>query len=510
MMIPVRIHVPAESPSMTRSHILVLVGALALGVGFGCRVQRDNPDHCFHAHGDATCLERFPDASLPYCAAESCSDAPYGCVAELPEPDCYSPCGDEALLGEGECEVADESESGSDSDTSGVPPDMPPESECELDSDCLDQGGTLFCIDGSCEPCSSMPDPNLACATRDPALPVCHEDECVVCWGEDQAVCSAQGQICLPDTTGCGPCTDHDQCPGGAACNILDGVCFPEDAVWHIDGDGGQDFTTIEDTISNIFPGEAATFILHELDGDAIYQDRVFVSSKSIAVLAAPDEQPRVEQEAINVPAVLVVDGLFYTRGMEFRGIEGMSVTEQSRAHVENSAFYVTEGPAIDVGLDSYLVMRNSMVRGGGIDLRVLVARDSGYYDVVNSTLYGLAGEVLSCATVPTKHSSVRNSLILSYSDAELSNCPPVWLNTRGNAFSAEIVGEWNNVVIGLAQPDWFVDGLFDLHLTDQIPLTVTTAATWEEGDPLTDFDGDPRPVGPDVTDWAGADVPSP
>ncbi len=499
---------------------LGLTLTLCFGLALGCRVRRDNPEHCFHAQGDSTCLERFPDGSLPFCASESCGDAPYGCVAELPEPDCYSPCGADTLLGEGECEVAEgdsTSDTGETTDEStGEPPDLPPGPECELDSDCLDHEGTPFCIGGACESCSSLPDPGLGCAMLNPDLPVCHADECVACFGDDQEVCKAQSLFCLPDTTLCGPCTNHDQCPGQAACDILEGLCFPENEVWHVDGDGGADFTTLAETLEYVAPGQGrdfVTFILHERDGGVAYSGMLHAlaaTDQTLALIAAPGEAPLTTSQSIKAGVVANGDSKIYVRGVEVEGQGAIDVTGSGTVYVENSEFYVSVGPAVELSQGGKLILRNSMLRGGFTDVRLVVTTSSSSFDIVYSTLLGLGDGLLDCSGLP-KLSTLRNSVLVGPEGSPLSTCSPISVDLQGNALSEAVASEPNNTVIGGLQSEWFADGgLYDLHLTDQVPLALTTAATWIDGDPMTDIDGDPRPVGPDTTDWAGADVPAP
>jgi len=50
--------------------------------------------------------------------------------------------------------------------------------------------------------------------------------------------------------------------------------------------------------------------------------------------------------------------------------------------------------------------------------------------------------------------------------------------------------------------------GTGDFSLTAMRPPAIDTTAQWNEGDPLTDIDGDPRPTTDGAADYAGADVP--
>lgn len=123
------------SPKLTLVALAFASGTL-LG---GCRVTRPNPEHCFHAAGDETCAERDP--ALPFCATPTCDDAAYGCVAEPPEPDCYSPCGGSATaeLDDSCIEVAGDGDGDTGDGDGGL--DLPPEcgdGEVGPDEECDD------------------------------------------------------------------------------------------------------------------------------------------------------------------------------------------------------------------------------------------------------------------------------------------------------------------------------------------------------------------------------------
>jgi hypothetical protein len=64
------------------------------------------------------------------------------------------------------------------------------------------------------------------------------------------------------------------------------------------------------------------------------------------------------------------------------------------------------------------------------------------------------------------------------------------------------------NVALGPMNKDWFEDyEVGDFHLTDNPPETINLAAKWKTGDPVTDIDGDDRPMTNGSPDFAGADV---
>ena len=120
-------HTPRATQPSFASRAAPLTFAVGLLAGLaitGCPVERaPNPEHCFHASGDLTCAARF-GAELPYCLGpgEGCPSVEYGCVAELPEPDCYSPCGDGTFASDDATCL----ELGDESTSEGSEGDLPP------------------------------------------------------------------------------------------------------------------------------------------------------------------------------------------------------------------------------------------------------------------------------------------------------------------------------------------------------------------------------------------------
>src|SRR5215213_2143540 len=107
------------------AHRFTLLGVGVAGfvaLDQGCRISKPNPFHCANNDGDAYCAERFDDGSRPYCqlGIDECitPNSDFGCVAERPTDECYSPCGGRSTVDEnGECVMIEDSSSGSSSGT---------------------------------------------------------------------------------------------------------------------------------------------------------------------------------------------------------------------------------------------------------------------------------------------------------------------------------------------------------------------------------------------------------
>ncbi|MCA9700805.1 MAG: hypothetical protein KC431_24975 [Myxococcales bacterium] len=464
------------------AEIACLLSCLCLGTILGCRVTLPNPEHCYYAQGDETCAERFPE--LPYCADPSCSAAPYGCVAEEPTPECHSPCGvdDLSCLGD-----TDETTTSTSSDDT--------EQACRFDSECPDE--QPLCNYGQCTTCDQTNDPAAACERLDELRPICLGSVCVACTAEALDVCVDAAQACDLESNSCVPCTTHDQCPRGAACDLELGACLPPDAVWHVNGDGSGDFSSISDALEAVGSG-SATLIVHQTDG-GYPESTVLTGKRTVAILAAPGERPRL------VPAgapslVLSEEARVYLRGMVLVGDRGVTLSSDSLLHVDASTIMGQLSDTLVVH-GSTLVLRNAMVRGGlELDEPAIVLGALSEIRVVYSTIVAVgSGPAIECvlpAPLWPDSSFVRNSLLGNFDADEpsLAPCGAIEFADSVTSLPAESV-------------DWFVDPLQgDLHVNQLVDFSVSQAARWMPGDPTVDYDGDPRPAREGSVDFAGAD----
>jgi hypothetical protein len=152
------------------------------------------------------------------------------------------------------------------------------------------------------------------------------------------------------------------------------------------------------------------------------------------------------------------------------------------------------------------LRIENSMV-GGDVNDQTALDILGGTVDVVYSTLFAGFGtaKALNCAGGGAG-SSVRNSLIVARTDnPEIVGCDQA--EVGDNAIEAALAG---NTSLGAMNIAWFPGAaMADFHLGMNAPATISTAATWQTGDPATDIDGDARPTVDGTPDYAGADVPN-
>lgn len=499
------------------------LGALVAGgwlLGSGCRSTVLNADHCAVNDGDAHCLEMFPDGSRPFCrrGTESCvlDEGINGCVFERPADECYSPCGGrENIIDNGECVMGEEStsgstsegmtgESGSTTEGSSTTGPMP----CSGNEDCMDAAAP-FCnpTTEECVSCQEMDDPDGACAELDASNPLCVGGVCVACTPENPIVCDDQRLLCDSDTNACVPCTEHDQCTSGA-CELAVGLCFPEDFVVHVDGDGGADYTSIVAAVNAVDDGTYGVIIVHELTGGVSYQAAgglIVDGAKIIALLAAPSEAPIIQGTGMNpglraqdAGTVLYVDGLTLSNG----AAQGL-VVDEAFTWADRSRIVGNDGGGIVAQNASELTLRNCFVGGDVNDINALEAIGANV-----TALYSTVGGGFGSATALTcdvgSSVAVRNSLLVARTDGDELACPPATVERT----AAEMDLGGTNTVVGPMDTLWFVGyGTGAFSLSAMAPASISTAARWMAGDPATDIDGDPRPTTDGAMDYAGADA---
>src|SRR5690606_3466002 len=195
--------------------------------------------------------------------------------------------GDRAGHGEGGGEGDGDGDGDGAGDGAG---DMP----CEGRADCLDPDAPAGEPDsGECVSCTATLEADLACAEADANTPVCQDGSCVQCAEGKEGACGGVTPICDDAASMCVGCSDHDQCPA-SACNLLAGNCMDPAAVVHVDGDGGQDYTTLTAALDDFAGGRELPIIFQRYNNDSAYQGSVGIAG-TVALLAAPGEEPRLQ-----------------------------------------------------------------------------------------------------------------------------------------------------------------------------------------------------------------------
>ncbi len=428
-----------------------------------CAVEKEliNPDHCWNAEGNATCQALSP--MTPYCSmgADPCEYAYLGCVAAVPEPTCYSPCGNQETAEQNSSclAVADGDES---SDSMGsTDPDTETgdgEPECEDHGDC--QGALGFCQAGRCVECMA-------------------DDDC-------PGLCDADHNTCVP-------CIAQDECPGQAGCNL--GECLPPDRVWYVGPD--EDLSNIGMAVAALQDaGDVGTIIVHP-NNDGYFETITVPPGHTIAIRGAEGEDPPELLNAFNAECTMASNYGLHVQGQLFldrfvlRGRGGIRTDAGGEAHVTRTR--ITASGCRVVFCDGGSIhTTNSMLTSDAIFSPFRLTGKCGV-EVRATTISSGWEPPFECLNAGVASGSFVDKSLLHSSIESPSGCADTELEVSTN-------------VVTTQDPSWFEavpEG--DLHLTDDAPLATLAAGTVdvEAGDPEYDIDGDYRDP-----DYVGADVP--
>ncbi len=504
------------------SPIYFLLGLLGFcgGLTLSSCVTKVRNTHCKTVEGDATCAAYFGD-ERPYCTNNACDEEsiPYdGCVVDQPTDECHYACGQQNdqqnVIDDDSCledmDDTSETETG-DTETTETETETGPE-PCVDSGDC-DDPEAPFCDDvsGECVACDGVMDPDAACAEADPEVPLCIEGVCAQCTVDDDAVCGDLTPICDADTNTCIGCSEHEQCPDSGACNIAEGNCFDPTSIAHVDGDEpcnsgdgseGSPYCSLNEAL--LGASDDPVLIVHEVVGDPLIYLESNTISFSAAVLAAPGESP-VIRGSVSSALTVSSSGNLYIIEMSIDstagGHAGISVAG-GQVWIEKSRIVNNSGGGIVVDGGGSLVLENSFVGGDVSDTPAIDVID-GTVDINYTTVIAGAFTSVALACVTGEASTVRNSIIISRSDDDELVCPDISITT-----SALEMPLGDNAELGPMDITWFSDDFAagDFSLSGAHPLAIEAAATWLDGDPATDINGDARPTTDGMPDFAGAD----
>jgi hypothetical protein len=490
---------------------------LGFGCSFGlaalvaaCAVHSSEPyeQHCWNAMGDSTCMMEFGIES-PYCSHDESpcfAGAPLGCVATRPVLDeCYSPCGEgQSIVENPGCDgVADEvgtgdgdSESTSGESTeSGTTESEWSESESEsTETDSTESDSTEAETTG--DDCGGCDAPMF-----------CHEGMCVECTPDLQEPCFATQEWCDPEHGfSCVPCTNHFQCFGGAGCHLEFGTCLPHDRVYNVPGDW-----SLDEALSEL-DGQDGTVRISDSSSYSRESTFYLAQDQIVVVVAAGEVRPVIDRKdgegspdyAFNVAA-----GDLYLWGIDFSGVAGVRISDTGKLHAERTAFDNARAAVYLSGGEANL--RSCMLISDNDSMSpTLGITGSGFATIVFSTILARSGDnALECNSGSTV--SIRNGILGSFQNDNgitIFNCGYLILDSAVEDTDVGFVVVFPpEAVVGPFLPSDFVDpATGNLHLAPDPGPEFESIAHWSIGDPLDDFDGEPR-VTQGAT-WAGADHP--
>lgn len=476
----------------------LLVG-MAAGIGCWTRAEQ----HCANLEGDATCAGRASGGFCDLCRAEH-----DGCVSRRPSPECHFAGPDSVSASTGSIGETTTSNATTTTAHEGPEPATAGAMACISDEDCSDPHAP-FCamIQGTCVGCEAMPDPDAACARRDHTQPLCVGGTCVQCTPASAAECDALGLVCDPEAHVCTACVEHEQC-GSGACELVEGRCFPSDAVVLEVDDAGAGLPSVGAAVAAIPDGGVGIIRIHARPGGAAYLGTpVIDGGKTIALLAADGGSPSLRGAFAGNPALRVDGGetTVYLDRLVLRGTDdgrGL-VVDGGTAWVDRSRIVQNEGGGVLAVAGASLTLRTSFV-GGGVSDVAAVEVNGASARVEYATLGGGSGAARALACDAHADVEVRNSVLVAQSGGDAIDCDGTF---EYDATELDLGG--TNVGVGPMSTQWFAGyGQGNLWLTTEGDATFAGIAHWSEGDPGADIDGDPRPSGHGARDHAGADVP--
>jgi hypothetical protein len=400
-----------------------------------------------------------------------------------------------------------EPDSSSTDPTNGTPP------ECTSDDHCDE--ATPFCgPGGTCQAsCSGVLNANASCAGQDPTTPLCVDGECVECTSGNTSGCDDARPICNP-TNECMACTEHHHCPD-SACHLdgpRAGRCF--DLVEVGQATDGQNLAqSIESLpfsgrlVIHLFPGD------YELDSTLTVSDNQEVAIIGTGNLIKSNSGGPVW---VGGEGILYLDNVILRNdepwwdGLRCRGqsvwIDNSQIRDNHagidagigcHVHLRRSSVYSNEYLGITLGSQARLRCENSLIARNGFG-----ANSGGALQLINAQLdFAYCTVAQNYSTNNTNDHSlacfnssgiIRNSIFSSYEDSIYTeNCDNLEFET--SALDTSGFGE-SNVNVGTASSDWFVsapNGNFRLSPTGV--AEIGDIAIWQEGDPETDIDGNPR-----------------
>ncbi|MCB9704315.1 MAG: hypothetical protein H6711_20675 [Myxococcales bacterium] len=423
---------------------------------------------------------------------------------------------------------------------------------------------TPYCsASGICGDCSVL----VSCAAVDPEKAVCdlESGQCVQCNADEASACKGDAPICDEVVNACVGCSDHSQCPN-SACDLVSGACMDEAKVLYVYGDdansgnctesiggnsGSKDnpYCTLDFALTHAkgkMDPSGWTFRL--LPGGAWPQPYFHIpggmTPATYAVIAEGNDSTAAEIESAlvvvdikdnltvyldnldivgvgntNLPKVKCLYARVFVTRSRIRGGAGAGIGGSNcELHVLDSTISQNKSEGIEL-TSGKLMLRNAFITdnghdpnfgGGGISLGTAVAVDIAYSSIVMNHNNLGAVDSIGC-TKAAALSTVRNSIIARSPlvDNESVACPNLVI-TDSLVDGGEMSGEGN---VKMAPEDIVklltkepVTGVYRWKGPDQA-MMVNDIARWLDGDPRSDFEGDPRPVVNDTPDTPGADA---
>jgi len=333
--------------------------------------------------------------------------------------------------------------------------------------------------------------------------PLCVSETCVVCTEAEPGVCEGTTPVCDDASNTCVACIEHDEC-GEAACNLFSGACLPAEAVVRVGT--GQKYATLGDALATVAEGAQATVIVH--GNDAFDEAGTVDGGRVVAFLANDGDLPRWILSGGGAPQLTVLDGTVLMEGIQMSGNaddRGL-VVDGGQAWVDGSRIVQNTGGGVLAQNGAELVLRNCFV-GGSVNNVPAVNVNGADLRMLYSTVGAGFGTSTALTCEGAFVADIRNSIFVAETDTDEVVCSGEMATIEYSAAEFDLGG--TNTPLAPLDTAWFAGyGAGTFSLTKAGADIFRDIAQWQEGDPLTDIDGDLRPTTDATPDYAGADVP--
>lgn len=419
------------------------------------------------------------------------------------------------------------------------------EPTCDPDQQIVDPDcglpGEPYCVGvGVCGPCGELGGAGKTCADVDANKTVCDDASglCVQCTKDDTSACPAEAPGCSPDGV-CAPCTEHRECPN-TACDIEEGLCFPEDSVIYVknsfgcvNGNGQMDspYCTFAAVLPTLMPGKKTTIKVIP-GGIAAMKPLALVMPGYILAVVSSDKQVPTLDGSGNSDAMIEVStgsrvyaaklrfrfsgspsvlqctgGTFYLDDVKVEGdgantakaldaVNCKTVVQRSRIFKNYLGIQVTGG---SISLENSHVAQNGKPNSafGAFNLLNGATARINYSSIgVNSKT--LSASVFKCAP-GIGQILLRNSAVLGSSPMYTPDCMAAIKQEMGLVQEVPVADEQTLF-------DMWFNGLVDGALLAGAGGPLADKAMWGDGDPRWDYEGHARPLM--SPSYAGADQP--
>lgn len=388
---------------------------------------------------------------------------------------------------------------------------------------------------GNCVDCTGL----SACG---PELPVCDVESgaCELCLPGDAMACTGQTPVCDGATNYCVPCIAHEEC-GIGACNFFTGECLAEDTVIWVDSSDGacsdsggtesEPFCSLSDAMVEAVQGNDGEAVIR-ISGGPYTSGIVIKAGHKVAIIYGGAGSGFVSISGSGAPTIAVEptavalldglaiadndsdDGLYSNNALlwidrsRIQGNAGKGLSSELSSVVARGVVITanTGGGISMVGKGSLLLENSFITENGSLQTTngglMAAGGDLNLVDTTvigNKATIGFAGSV-NCTGIDS--ATIRNSVLVSGGDSV--DCSGALIKNSLIDFASEESSNLHmqsNDAMMLFSPS--MDGVYRI-----LEMEAAVVGEWSEGDPLADFEGDARPVGPEFADYPGADVP--